>query len=41
MIVGVSPEPHAEVFLGFRDEIDPATLARWVTAQDTSAILGR
>jgi mannose-6-phosphate isomerase len=35
-----SPEPQAEVFLGFRDEIDPATLAAWVTAQDTSAILG-
>ena len=40
VIVGVSPEPHPEVFLGFRDEIDPATLAGWVIAQDTPAILG-
>ena len=25
-----SPEPSAAVFLGFRDEVDPATLAEWV-----------
>jgi mannose-6-phosphate isomerase len=35
-----SPDPQAEVFLGFRDEVDPRTLAAWVTAQNTSAILG-
>lgn len=34
------PEAEAEVFLGFRNEIDPAELAAWVTAQDTTAILG-
>lgn len=35
-----SPEPRAELFLGFREGVDPATLAAWVAAQDTSAILG-
>ena len=39
-----SPEPEAEaeaeVFLGFRDEVDPAELAGWVTGQDTTAMLG-
>jgi mannose-6-phosphate isomerase len=41
VIVEVSPPgPQAEVFLGFRDEIDPSTLAAWVSEQDTSAILG-
>jgi mannose-6-phosphate isomerase len=34
-----TPDSHADVFLGFREEIDPATLAVWVTEQDTSAIL--
>jgi len=35
-----SPEPEAEVFLGFREELDPAVLAGWVSGQDTRAILG-
>jgi len=39
-----SPEPEAEaeaeVFLGFRDEVDPAALAAWVTGQSTAAMLG-
>lgn len=35
-----SSEPEAEVFLGFRDEVDPAVLAGWVSRQDTRAILG-
>lgn len=35
-----SPEPEAEVFLGFRDEVDPSALAGWVGGQDTGAILG-
>ena len=35
-----SPEPEAEVFLGFRDQVDPAALAGWVRGQDTRAILG-
>lgn len=30
---------EAEVFLGFRDEVDQATLAGWVSAQDTTAML--
>lgn len=34
-----SSEPEAEVFLGFRDEVDPAALAGWVRGQDTRAIL--
>jgi len=33
------PEAEAEVFLGFRDEVDPVELAGWVTGQDTPAIL--
>jgi mannose-6-phosphate isomerase len=33
-----SLEPY--VHLGFRHEVDPATLADWVTGQDTEAILG-
>jgi mannose-6-phosphate isomerase len=33
-------EPEAEVFLGFRDQVDPAALAGWVRGQDTRAILG-
>jgi len=32
--------PRPELFLGFRDEVDPAALAAWVTGQDTTAILG-
>jgi len=35
-----SREPQGEVFLGFRDEVDPAELAGWVTGQDTTAMLG-
>jgi mannose-6-phosphate isomerase len=35
-----SSEPEAEVFLGFREEVDPAALAGWVSGQDTRAILG-
>jgi mannose-6-phosphate isomerase len=30
---------EADVFLGFGDEVDPAVLAGWVSAQDTVAIL--
>jgi mannose-6-phosphate isomerase len=33
-----SAEPY--VHLGFRNEVDPAALADWVTRQDTEAILG-
>jgi mannose-6-phosphate isomerase len=33
-----SPEPY--VHLGFRENVDPATLSDWVTRQDTEAILG-
>jgi mannose-6-phosphate isomerase len=33
-----SPEPF--VYLGFRDDVDPATLTGWVTDQDTEAIAG-
>lgn len=35
-----SPEPEAEMFLGFRHQVDPAALAGWVRGQDTRAILG-
>jgi mannose-6-phosphate isomerase len=33
-----SPEPF--LYLGFREDVDPATLAGWVTGQDTEAITG-
>ena len=39
MIVEIrSPEPSAAVFLGFRDEVDPATLAEWVRRGSTMLV---
>jgi mannose-6-phosphate isomerase len=35
----VAADPDAVVYLGLKEELDPATLARWVREQDTAAML--
>ncbi len=32
--------PNAAVWLGFRDDVDPATITRWVERQETAEMLG-
>src|SRR5918998_499206 len=39
-VIVAAEGPDATVRLGFREDVDPATLVRWVAEQDTEALLG-